>query len=184
MSTILPRTKTLKNGEILHLRSVKLADAAEIIHFVKTVGGETDFLTFGTGEFNKTVAEEETIISEHLAAPNRIFIAATLQDEIVGILNVTASPKPRLQHSGEFGISVLKKHWGKGIGRHLMETMLDWAERSPIIRKLNLKVLTSNTKALALYKSIGFEEEGYLKEDTFVNGVYQDARIMAYFSKS
>jgi len=181
VSTILSRTKTLKNGETLHLRNVKLLEAAEIIHFVKTVGVETDFLTFGAGEFNKTVAEEETIISEHLAAPNRIFIAATIQGEIVGILNVTASPKPRLQHSGEFGVSVLKKHWGKGIGRLLIETMLEWAEHSPIIRKLNLKVLANNTTALALYKSIGFEEEGYLKEDTFVNGVYQDAHVMAYF---
>lgn len=180
MSTILSQTRTLKNGETLHLRNVKLEDAARIISFVKAVGAETDFLTFGPGEFNKTVAEEEVIISAHLAAPNRIFIAATIDDEIVGILNVNASAKPRLQHNGEFGISVLKKHWSKGIGRHLMEAMLNWAERTPIIRKLSLKVLANNKTAFQLYQRMGFVQEGHLKEDTFVKGVYQDAYVMAY----
>ncbi|MEL7120979.1 MAG: GNAT family N-acetyltransferase [Bacteroidota bacterium] len=101
-----------------------------------------------------------------------------IDEELVGMLNVVASPKPRLQHVGEFGVSVLKNHWNKGIASLLINRMISWAEKSKIIKKINLKVLQNNDVAFQLYKRLGFEIEGLLRRDFFVKGVYYDAYMM------
>ena len=115
MSFELPKKERLKNGELLIIRHAEPADAKAIIGYVKTVGDETTFLTFEGWEFTKTEEEEMAIISAHRDAPNKLFIVALIDGKVVGLLNVSASHKKRLQHKGEFGISVLKAHWKKGI---------------------------------------------------------------------
>jgi ribosomal protein S18 acetylase RimI-like enzyme len=41
-----------------------------------------------------------------------------------------------------------------------METALDWAESSPILRKINLVVRHDNMRAIELYRRLGFVQEG------------------------
>ena len=48
-------------------------------------------------------------------------------------------------------------HWGKGAGRALSERALEWA-RSEGYRAMQFNaVAESNTRAVALYRSLGFE---------------------------
>ena len=171
-------TYTLKTGEQLIIREATRSDASDMIQYVKQVGDETDFLTFEGSQFNKSEQEEITIIQEHKDRPNQIFLLALIDEELVGMLNVVASPKPRLQHVGEFGVSVLKSHWNKGIASILIKMMISWAEESKIIKKINLKVLQNNKVALQLYKRLGFEIEGLLRRDFFIKDVYYDAYMM------
>lgn len=162
----------------LCIRTAIKADAANIIQYVKTVADETDFLTFSSDEFHKTLAEEEDIIESYQGAENKVFVVAELSETIVGLLSVEASPKPRLQHIGEFGISVLKKHWYKGIGTELIQFMIEWAKASKKIRKLNLRVMYDNESAIHLYQKMGFEIEGLITRDLFVNDEFFDAYQM------
>ena len=103
---------------------------------------------------------------------------ATLNNEIIGILNVGASHKKRLKHIGEFGMSVLKEHWRKGVGKALLTYMLDWAKETGILRKINLKVSTKNESAIYLYKTFNFEIEGMIKRDLYVNNEFGDTYQM------
>ena len=169
---------SLSSGEIARIREAVQSDAASLITYVNQVGGESDFLTFGGGEFSKTLEEESAIIEEHRIALNRVFLIAEVKGEIAGILNVNAGAKSRLQHIGTFGITVQKKYWGEGIGSLLMEAMIDWAKANPIIRKINLEVLTDNPSAIALYKKFGFEIEGTIRRSLFLNGKFSDSYAM------
>jgi RimJ/RimL family protein N-acetyltransferase len=36
-----------------------------------------------------------------------------------------AGTRPRVQHAGEFGLSVAKDHWGQGIGSALIDGLLE-----------------------------------------------------------
>ena len=166
------------NNKEIYIQEAEKKHAAELIEYTKKVGDETDFLTFQGSEFNKTIEEEQAIIEQHKLAKNRIFILAILNNEIIGILNVNSSQKKRLKHVGEFGISVLKAHWSKGVGGLLMKYMIDWAKESGIIRKLNLKVLVANDAAIKLYKKFGFEVEGLIKRDFYIKNKFQDTLIM------
>jgi len=172
------KTLSLKTGEALTIREATAEDAARMIRYVKMVGDETNFLTFSGSEFDLSVEAEAAFIASHRTSQNQLFIIGELDGEIVSLLNLSASHKPRLAHYGEIGVSVLRAHWGKGIGRAMMEYMIAWAKETGIIRKINLKVLRENTSAVQLYKKLGFEWEGTLRRDFYLDGQFQDAYCM------
>ena len=178
MTTIFPTKSRTKNGPALIIREAEATDAAAMIDYVQTVSGETDFLTFGPGEFDITLEDEEGVIAAHRRYDNQVFLLAEVDGRLVGMLNVSASQKPRLRHIGEFGLTVLRAYWGQGIGAALMQAMLDWAGATGVIRKINLAVQADNAPAIRLYERFGFETEGRLRRDLFGNGTYHDAFIM------
>ena len=65
----------------------------------------------------------------------------------------------KVGHRARFGISILKEHWGMGIGRVLMEASIDCARRAGYTQ-LELEVVADNERALSLYRRAGFEEYG------------------------
>jgi len=60
------------------------------------------------------------------------------------------------------GMWVLPAHRGRGGGRMLMEAAL--AERPEDVHKLELEVWPDNEAAIALYRKLGFEEEGLRRD--------------------
>lgn len=178
MTNLFPRHLSTKTGEPLLIREAEKSDAPALLDYVQTVAGETDFLTFGPGEFNISIEDEEAFIENSRQAPNQVALIAETDGEIAGLLHVEGSPKKRLRHNGEFGLTVRKVFWGKGIGAHLMEAMIDWAKASGVIRKLNLKVLTHNANAIRLYERFGFENEGCIRRDTCLDGSFYDTYLM------
>lgn len=52
----------LKNGAELILRKATVDDANDIIEYLNTVGGESNNLLFGEGEFKLTIEQEKTYI--------------------------------------------------------------------------------------------------------------------------
>lgn len=162
----------------IRIREILPGDAFKVINYVKKVSDETAFLTFSSDEFNKTIVEEQKIIATFAASPNQLFIMAEDEGKMVGLLHVEASHKKRLRHIGEFGITVAKEYWGKGVGTRLIEYMINWARESGIIRKLNLKVIITNEKAVSLYKKFGFKIEGQISRDAFVEGEFLDTYCM------
>ena len=153
------------NKERLIIRKANKSDAKALIDYLSIIGGESDFLTFGLGEFGRTVEQEEEFIENILMKNNALFIIAEVNGKVVGNLNFSGGPRQRTAHIGEFGVSVLKEYWGNGIGEELIKYLIDWSKNSSIIRKINLKVRTDNARGIQLYKKLGFLEEGILKRD-------------------
>lgn len=83
----------------------------------------------------------------------------------------------------EFGVCVLKDFWGYGIGRNLLEKSISWADSNEI-KKMTLNVLETNDRATKLYKSLGFEIEGVLKNDKILSdGKYHNTIVMGRFKE-
>ena len=51
----------LKNGNILLIRDVKKEDAQQILNYLNQIADETDLLTFGPGELETSVTEQEIL---------------------------------------------------------------------------------------------------------------------------
>jgi ribosomal protein S18 acetylase RimI-like enzyme len=66
----------------------------------------------------------------------------------------------------------------QGVGRALLEAVIDEA-RADGIRKLTLRVLGGNVPAQALYKAVGFVEEGNLRGLFLLDGTYVDDVLMS-----
>jgi ribosomal protein S18 acetylase RimI-like enzyme len=63
-------------------------------------------------------------------------------------------------HVVRLTIAVHEGHQRRGVGRALMNELLTWARSHPHVEKVELQVRSSNEPAIALYRSLGFVEEG------------------------
>ncbi|CAG9614098.1 hypothetical protein BACCIP111899_03325 [Bacillus rhizoplanae] len=168
----------LRNGKEIIIREALQKDAQSMIDFYNVVGGETDFLSFGKNEFSMSLHDYEKFIESTRVDNSSIILLATMDDEILSIASITSSPKARTKHVGTLGIVIAEEHCGFGLGRILMDELIEWARLNGTTKKIHLVTREDNDRAIELYKKVGFEEEGLLKQDTYINGVYYNTLIM------
>jgi len=82
----------------------------------------------------------------------------------------------------EFGILITTKNQGKGYGTLCTKFMIDYAFNELNINKICLSLLVDNQRAYSLYKKLGFIQEGYLRNEQYKNGKYNDVILMALFN--
>ena len=172
------RGHTLSNGQVLIVREALEHDASGVLAFSEVVSGETDFLSFGPGEFGFSESQERAFIRDCHGSDRRLFIVGLIDDRIVSLLSFTPGERPRHRHSGEFGLNVRQSHWSLGIGSLMIDALLAWAQRGGTITKINLRVRSDNGRAIALYERKGFVVEGTLTRAVRVNSRYFDDVLM------
>ena len=168
----------LKNGQVLVIREAQKKDAAGILEYVDKMAGETDYLTFGQGELNVSLEEEEKSLENCVESSNHFFIVAEIEGTLIGNLSFKGGDKPKVLHTGEVGVTVLKQYWGLGIGGVLLETLIEWAKSSWTIKKLNLRVRPDNDRAIRLYERFGFVREGLITREYCIDGKFYDTIFM------
>lgn len=84
-----------------------------------------------------------------------------------------------LSRSAELGLWLLEEHRGRGLGRDALRVLAAYAFRSRNLRRLSLRTLASNAPALAVYRALGFVEEGRQREAAWVEGAYDDLVLMS-----
>ena len=57
--------------------------------------------------------------------------------EMNGQLNFSNGNKERIAHTGEFGMGVHKGYRGLGIGRLLLESLIQWCRKNETIEKIS-----------------------------------------------
>jgi RimJ/RimL family protein N-acetyltransferase len=174
-----PTTFIDKLGVAITVRPGVEDDAEALIAFTKQVDTESLFLSREPGEFNVPVATERLFIRQTNAMRNSLLLVAVHEGAIVGSIDFHGGNRQRIQHAGEFGMSVLAAYQGRGLGAHLLDTMIAWARGNGATRKIKLRVQTTNAGAIALYRSRGFVDEGLLKREFRVRGEWVDTLLMA-----
>lgn len=81
-------------------------------------------------------------------------------------------------HCGTLGVGLLPEFRGQGIGRQLMRWTIDAAFAFGMIR-IELTVRENNANAIALYKSLGFETEGFHRNAVLIEKQYENLYSMA-----
>ena len=168
----------LRSGQMLTIREAQKGDAAVIIDYVSKVGAETDNLTFGKGEFGISEDKEAAIIETITKSDNQLMLCAFIDEKLVGQLVFRGGSRPRTRHTGEFGITVLKEHWGMGVGTELINQLIVWAKETQIIWKINLGVRSDNQRAISLYRKLGFVSIGTITREFFINSKFYDSIYM------
>ena len=152
-------------------------DAAALLDYLKDIGGETDNLTFGAEGLPFTVEQEETFLEELLDASHSAMFVAKVEGRIVGDVSVMGTDRARTKHRADIGISVRREMWGNGIGRALMQTIIDFAKHADI-EILHLQVRSDNARAIRLYESCGFVKIGQYKGLLKIDGELIDCDLM------
>jgi RimJ/RimL family protein N-acetyltransferase len=175
------KTVKLKDGSELVIRNVMVDDAEQMAQFKQYISQESDFLSFGKNEIEKSAECEAQLIQSTSAAENSVIIIAVANEEIAGFVTFNGGFRVRKKHSGDMGIAVRKQYWGKGIGNLLMEALIEWARNTKTVRKINLLTRTDNAAAISLYEKYGFTKEGILTRDVIINGIFYDSFSMGLF---
>jgi len=165
---------TVRNGTRLTIREARSSDAAALLEYVEAVSAETDYLTFGPGEFTLSVEEEEAYLEKCQQANNCIYLLAETRGRLIGALSFAGGTRVRTRHAGEFSLSVRKEYWSQEVASALLDVLTEWALEGQIIRKLNLRVRTDNRRAIRLYERKGYVTEGTIRKELCVNGEYYD----------
>lgn len=92
-----------------------------------------------------------------VTSPDRAWIVAEVASEIVGAVFV--QEERGLAH---IGMAITEEQRGRGLGRLLLGEARQWSVDRRC-HKVTLEVWPHNERALRLYRSVGFEDEAYLR---------------------
>lgn len=148
----------LKNGIICEIRELDKSNAEQALCFLEQAAGESDFLTFGLGEFKMSLEQEEKFLENMKENENNLLLGAFVEGRLISIASLlTVSSYKRMQHRSQLGISILKAYWNLGLGTAIMEELLTFARSSKQLEIIELEVITENFAAIHLYEKFGFQ---------------------------
>ena len=99
-------------------------------------------------------------------------------EELVGWCDIIPYIQEASSHVGVLGIGLLPEYRGMGIGKELMLSTIAKAQNKGITR-VELSVREHNQNAIALYKKLGFVQEGISRNAIKIDGLYEDTIEMA-----
>lgn len=164
--------------ETISIKEVQIEDVPKMIDHIATVRGETEFLLMNSQDPMVTLEQEEEFVRGLIASPKRCMLLAHYREKVVGIADFYGNTNSRIAHHGRIGISVRKDFWGKGIGTKMMRGLIEFA-RSIHVEIIYLEVHSENERAIALYKKLGFVEDGRFKNYIKIGDKYADTIHMA-----
>jgi RimJ/RimL family protein N-acetyltransferase len=116
---------------------------------------------------------------EHVIAGGGVhLVALDASGAVVGWCDIERRRREGFRHVGRLGIGMVPEVRGRGLGRRLMMEGIDAARRQGMER-IELEVFASNTRAIALYESLGFRHEGRKRHARKLDGAYDDDVLMA-----
>ena len=100
-----------------------------------------------------------------------LYVTALCDGKVIGCCGVTNACG-----DGDINNVVVAEDWrGQGVGKKMLETLMEWGKRIGI-ENYTLEVRVSNTPAIRLYESLGFESAGI--RPGFYDRPKEDASIM------
>ncbi|MCR4593671.1 MAG: GNAT family N-acetyltransferase [Clostridiales bacterium] len=170
----------LKDGRVCTIRNGIQSDGKNALDIFLLTHTQTDYLATYVDENTFTAEEESNWLQTKADSSNEIELIADINGIIVGLAGIeVVSPNAKLHHRASFGICVEKQYWGLGIGSAMTNACIDCAKEAGFTQ-LELEVVKDNTRAINMYKNLGFKvygtnPKGFCKRD----GVYQELVYMA-----
>lgn len=137
------------------------------------------------GVFEGTLQLPDIPVASRVASlqqhdPQACKLVAVAGQEIAGMAGLhPVHPGLRRNHVRALGIAIAPTWQGRGVGRQLLERLLAWADDWANVLRVELNVHADNERAIRLYRSVGFVEEGRHRGYVLKAGEFVDALTMA-----
>ncbi len=84
-----------------------------------------------------------------------------------------------IHRKAELQIRLQFESSSKGYGKEVLKILIDYGFNDLNLNKIYLNVYETNSRAISLYEKMGFQKEGALREEIFLNGKYIDVYVMS-----
>lgn len=168
-----------KNHKLYTLRSPETADAEQMIAYLKATAEETEYGLSYPEEMAFTIQDEEDFITNFSTDEGSVMISAFEDGELVGNASLTrVFDKKKTLHRATFGMAILKKVWGQGLGGKILSELIACAKQAGY-EQIELEVVSTNVPAVSLYRKLGFEVYGERPRSLKLkNGDYSNELLM------
>jgi len=116
---------------------------------------------------------------QHLPADNHWLVACAADGQVMASAGLNILPQARCRHVADIFLVVRDEWQGKGVGRALLQALLDLSDNWLGLIRLELMAQQDNQRAIALYERFGFRHEGVVRQDILQDGRYVDSVVMA-----
>ncbi len=174
-----PIQVTDKLGREVILRNAEVSDASALIDYLKITTAETPYLIREPEEVTITAEQEVRFIENKIEDEKELLLIATIDGKHIGNCSLMSiAPFKRYAHRCEVAIALYQEYCGCGIGKMMMQTVLDVAKELGY-EQAELEVISDNKGAIELYKKLGFEKYGTFPNNMkYSDGTYADAEWM------
>ena len=162
----------------VRIRTAQPYDAAALLDLKRQLDEETSFMMYEPGERESSVQDLARELAGIARTPNSVVLLAEIDDQLAGYVELTGGSFRRSRATAYVVIGVRAHAAGRGIGTGLLRHAKDWAAAHGLHR-LELTVMARNTRAIGLYKRMGFAVEGRRRECLLVDGQFVDELTMA-----
>ena len=170
--------KSMKDtlGRTIVFRNAIPEDAGDLIKYLKITSAETPYLIREPEEITITKPEEEQFIQAKIDANRELMLVAFMDGKHIGNCSLMSiAPYKRYSHRCELAIALYKEYCGFGIGKAMLQIVLDFAKNVGY-EQAELEVMVENKDAIHLYEKLGFEKYGTFPDNMkFADGSYMDA---------
>ena len=172
----------LKDGRSAIIRNAEPKDAEELIDYLKITSAETPFLMRNPEEINITLDKEIEFINRCKESERDLLLVALIDGKHAGNAScMSLGEYQRYAHRCSTAIALYQRYCGLGLGKNMLNVILQEAKKMHY-EQVELEVVSSNEKAIALYKSLGFDIYGTQKHSMkYKDGSYADEYLMMRF---
>jgi ribosomal protein S18 acetylase RimI-like enzyme len=145
-------------AESVEIRLLTAADA-EAWSKLRLEALERDAEAFSSSvEEHRRLRVEDVRQRLALEPEGRFVVGAFVSEELVGVAGFYRDTGPKTRHKGHvWGVYATAAMREKGIGRRLMEALLERAAKIAGLEQIQLAVTATQAAAMRMYRGLGFE---------------------------
>jgi RimJ/RimL family protein N-acetyltransferase len=164
-------------GERVTLRATERADLPRLWELVEDL--DVAVLAHGGPVVPTSLASYEARFDRHVADPPEDLIEFVIEvaGDVIGGCQLHAID--HFHRRCDLGIALGRDYWGKGFGQDAVRTLVGYAFTHLDMRRVGIRVLAHDARAIGAYAKVGFAEEGRLRAYSFFEGQPRDDLLMA-----
>lgn len=164
-------------GEQFHLRPLERQDADHFWQWCQDREASLYSLTRWRLAHSRDQIQEW--LNHHIVDKTCFSLGIALRDgALIGEAGI--SKIDSINRSGEYYIFIGdRNHWGKGIGREVTRTIVDYGFSDLNLHRIMLTVSELNTAGIKTYRKAGFSDEGVMREACYRDGRYHHKLMMS-----
>ncbi len=160
------------------IREVELKDSEKMVKLLKCLDTETEFMLYEPGERDYDLIHQKSILKSFVESPNKTMLISENNREITGFIVGIGGDVKRNRHNLYIVIGIKQEFTGQNLGATFFEILEKWAGKHGFHR-LELTVMSHNERAIKLYKSLGYIEEGIKHDSMKLESGYVDEIYMS-----